>query len=169
MGHYTPPSMDSEFEIPQDEIQNELPAGEGKDHFDLGVVYTEMSLWDAAISEFENARRDPTYRHKATLGLASCYQNTNDLQKALNLLEAERKASSAGADKSELQFQLGEVHELLGNMQEALNCFETIRDHQGPRGTAEDHIRTIQNKLQESGNQGNGDREDSANWNGQNQ
>ena len=142
------PSLDSDFEVPSEAIQDELPAGEGKDHYDLGVVYTEMSLWDAAISEFENARRDPTCRHKSTLGLANCYQNTNDLQRALNLLEAERKASSkAGEDNSELNFQLGEIHELLGNLDEALECFETIRGHQSPRGQADERIKEIQGKM----------------------
>lgn len=142
------PSLDSDFEVPADDIQDELPAGEGKDHYDLGVVYTEMSLWDAAVSEFENARRDPTYRYKATLGLANCYQNMNDLQRALNLLESERKASGeAGVDNTELQFQLGEVHELLGNLDEALECFKNIRGHSSPRGQADEKIRELQNRM----------------------
>ncbi|MBU0691175.1 tetratricopeptide repeat protein [bacterium] len=144
----TAPSLDSDFEVPVEDVQDELPAGEGKDHYDLGVVYTEMSLWDAAISEYENARRDPTYRYKSTLGLANCYQNMNDLQRALNLLEAERKSSAdAGEDNSELHFQLGEVHELLGNLSEALECFKTIRGHSSPRGQADEKIREIQGKM----------------------
>jgi tetratricopeptide (TPR) repeat protein len=168
MDFHAPPSLDSDFELPPVEIQNELPAGEGKDHFDLGMVYTEMSLWDAAISEFENARRDPTYRYRATLGLANCFQNTNDLQKALNLLEAERKASTAhGVDSSELNFQLGEIHELLGNMEEALSCFETIRGHESPRGAADERIRSLQSKLQGSGDQNSEFGGDSGRWNGQ--
>jgi tetratricopeptide (TPR) repeat protein len=168
MDFRTPPSLDSDFEIPSDEIQNELPDGEGKDHYDLGMVYTEMSLWDAAISEFENARRDPTFRHRATLGLANCYQNTNDLQKALNLLEAERKASNGqDADSGELHFQLGEIHELLGNMEEALHCFETIRGHQSPRGAADDRIRILQNRLQNSNDEAENGGSDLNSWNGQ--
>jgi tetratricopeptide (TPR) repeat protein len=168
MDFHAPPSLDSDFEIPPDEIQNELPDGEGKDHYDLGMVYTEMSLWDAAISEFENARRDPTYRHRATVGLASCYQSTNDLQKALNLLEAERKASSGhDADGNEISFQLGEIHELLGNMEEALACFEAIRGHQSPRGAADDRIRILQNKLQSTGDQNSDTGGDSSRWNEQ--
>jgi tetratricopeptide (TPR) repeat protein len=141
-------SPSSDFEDTKFEFANNIPAGEGKDHYDLGIVYTEMKLWDAAIAEFENARRDPSVRHQATLGLAHCYQATNDLQKALDLLENEREGSSAASgDGADIQYQIGVVHELLGNLTEALNCFEEIKGRTTSLGSAESKIQELKSRM----------------------
>jgi len=46
---------------------------------------------------------------------------------------------------------LGEVYELLGQMEDALQCFEQIRDHTTPRGSAADHIEGIRRKMLQEG------------------
>jgi tetratricopeptide (TPR) repeat protein len=135
------------FETPPSGEFADVPAGEGKDHLDLGLVYKEMKLWDAAIAEFEQARRDQSVRMRATLSLVECLQETHDLQGALDLLEAEQDSgTNSPGDQISLALQTGMIHELLGNLDQALVYFEKIRESD-PSGEAELRIAGIRGKL----------------------
>ena len=48
---YEPEAAPSHMEVPSEFAEEDLPAGQGKDHYDLGVVYAEMKLWDAATGK----------------------------------------------------------------------------------------------------------------------
>lgn len=143
-----PPAFADEFETPAVEPEAELTTGEGKDHYDLGMVYREMKLWDAAIAEFEQARRDNSIRTRATLALAECMQENNDLQGALDLLDVERRVG-AGTPQEQVNvnLQLGGVHELLGNLEEALAHFEAVRQVNPAFGDVETRIAELRARL----------------------
>lgn len=115
------------FESVEVFADDDLPLGQGKDHFDLGVVYAEMKLWDAAITEFQTARRDRSMRGKATIELAQCLKNANDPHRALRLLEEESASSESEADaQNALNYHMGVLNELLGNIDAARQCFERV-------------------------------------------
>jgi tetratricopeptide (TPR) repeat protein len=124
-----------------------LAPGEGKDHYDLGNVYREMRLWDAAVAEFEQARRDPTLRVRSTLALSECLQEMSNLQGALDLLESESRTMSASPQEQlSLHFQLGVVNELLGNLDEALKHFEDVHRQNSEHAEAEERIEALRRK-----------------------
>ncbi|MFZ5434094.1 MAG: tetratricopeptide repeat protein [Calditrichota bacterium] len=145
--HHSPAEHTS-YETPQTGSDHtDLPAGEGKDHYDLGIVYKEMKLWDAAVAEFEQARKDNSVRLKATLALAECLHEMHDLQGALDLLERERSDNSGTPeDQLELEYQLGNLHELLGNIDEALTHFETVREQNPGYSEVENKIADLSNR-----------------------
>jgi tetratricopeptide (TPR) repeat protein len=131
--------------------QEDLPAGEGKEHYDLGAVYREMKLWDAAIAEFEQARRDPSCRLRATLAMSECLQESNDLQTALKLLEDERlNDQGAPHERLNLQFQLGVIYQTIGKLDEALDCFEKVRAQNAAYGDADERIAQLKAKLNQA-------------------
>lgn len=132
--HSMEPSFESvaahtEYEIPAEATEEMMPDGQGKDHYDLGVVYAEMKLWDAAITEFQTARRDKSIRGRATLELAQCYKNSNDPHRALKLLEEESALGTYEAGvQDDLCYQMGLIHEIIGNNMEALESYEKVGD-----------------------------------------
>jgi tetratricopeptide (TPR) repeat protein len=131
-----------------DRDQGEIPAGEGKDHYDLGMVYKEMKLWDAAVAEFEQARRDPSLRARATLALAECLQESHDLQGALALLESEQHGGDPSSQETlSVRHQLGIVHQLLGNLDEALQQFEAVNEVNPGYGDVEMRIAELRSRL----------------------
>ncbi|MBK8128640.1 MAG: hypothetical protein IPK53_06725 [bacterium] len=86
-----------------------------------------MKLWDAAITEFQTARRDRSIRSKATIELAQCFKNSNDPHRALRLLEDETAVTAAEADvQDDLNFQMGVLNETLGNAAAAAACYEKV-------------------------------------------
>jgi tetratricopeptide (TPR) repeat protein len=128
----------------------DIPAGEGKDHYDLGMVYKEMKLWDAAIAEFEQARRDSSLRARGTLALAECLQESHDLQGALALLESEQQsADSSPQDTLSMRHRLGIIHELLGNLDDALQHFEAVQNANPGYGDVETRISALRGRLTE--------------------
>jgi tetratricopeptide (TPR) repeat protein len=140
------PDFSSDFEVPAAEKQ--APAGESKDHYDLGTVYKEMKLWDAAITEFEQARQDPALRFRATIAFAECLQETHDLQGALELLESERQLTeSSPHEHINVLMQIGAIHELLGNLDEALAHYQAVREQNAAYGDVEERIAELRGRL----------------------
>jgi tetratricopeptide (TPR) repeat protein len=148
--HSSPPAtpISAHVEMPAAVEPPELPPGEGKDHYDLGMVYKEMTLWDAAIAEFEQARHDRSVRVRATLALTECLQESRDLRGALDLLEAEAQSTDhSSVEHLSVMHQLGILHELLGNLEEAVRCFKLVRDNHPGYGDVEERISTIQSRI----------------------
>jgi tetratricopeptide (TPR) repeat protein len=140
------PDFSAALEVPASEQQ--VPAGESKDHYDLGTVYKEMKLWDAAITEFEQARQDPALRFRATIALAECLQETHDLQGALELLESERQLTEASPHEHiNVLMQIGAIHELLGNLNEALSHYQAVREQNASYGDVEERIAELRGRL----------------------
>ncbi len=124
---YEPHEPEVPMEVPSEFSEEDIPVGQGKDHFDLGVVYAEMKLWDAAITEFQTARRDPSIRSKSTIELAQCYKNANDPHRALRLLEEETATVDEESDvQSDLNYHMGVLNELLGNANVARTCYQKV-------------------------------------------
>lgn len=122
--------------------------GEGRDHFDLGIVYQEMELWDAAIGEFEQARRDKSISARADLALAECVIAKGKPKQALKLLESFEQRENEPAEM-QLRFELikGNAHEALGNHTQALAHFETVYQKQESFGNVEEKIRALKKRM----------------------
>jgi tetratricopeptide (TPR) repeat protein len=129
-----------------------LPEGEGRDHYDLGLVYQEMKLWDAAISEFKQARRDSNFCFKADLATAQCVMAKGNPEKALELLENfEKSEERPPDDRLRLELVKGEVHKMLGNLSQALAHFENVYSQQAMFENVEDKIQSLKKRMAEEG------------------
>ena len=144
----TTTDANAECESPGVNESAEIPAGEGKDHYDLGMVYKEMKLWDAAVVELEQARRDQSLRFRATLALAECLQESHDPQRALELLEAESRNNEVSPqERLNVQHQMAVIHELLGNLDEALHHYEAVGEINPNYGDVEERISALRSRL----------------------
>ena len=59
---------------------------DGKRHYDLGIAYSGMFLWDTAIGEFTMILENPFFGGPAILQLARCYLAQDKFKEAGNLL-----------------------------------------------------------------------------------
>jgi len=55
-------------------------------HYDLGIAYKEMGLFDEAIAEFQKALRGATHRIRAYEALGQCFIDRNDFDTAITVL-----------------------------------------------------------------------------------
>jgi tetratricopeptide (TPR) repeat protein len=106
-----------------------LPSFDGKEHFDMGKVYKEMELWDAAIAELKTSAMDPRWRAKSCIMLADCFRQKGEIVLAISQL---KWALSTGEelkednDKYNLHYELGLMFEAAGSYPEAKEQYQAV-------------------------------------------
>jgi len=55
-------------------------------HYDLGLAYKTMELFDYAIAEFELASQDPLRKFDCYMFLAECFKEKGDSEQSMNIL-----------------------------------------------------------------------------------
>jgi tetratricopeptide (TPR) repeat protein len=108
-------------------VQEQISKSDYATHYDLGIAYREMGLFDDAINEFEIAIGDPTrYVQSVTmigLCLVSLGRGDDAIAKLENALE---QPQMVGQEQLALLYELGKVHEALGHVDVALELFNQV-------------------------------------------
>ena len=67
---------------------SELDTSDARSHYDLGVAFREMGLYDEAINEFRHAAADPVLRMKCLVLQGGCLRDKGDAATAESLLRS---------------------------------------------------------------------------------
>jgi tetratricopeptide (TPR) repeat protein len=95
--------------------------------FELGEHLVDAGHFREAVAELQRARQNPNARLKAMNLLGRCYGELEMLDLAMKQLEeASREILSMDAMKKEILYNLGLVHERLGEREKSLNCMKQI-------------------------------------------
>ena len=96
-------------------------------HYDLGIAYKDMGLFDDAIQEFKTASGDPERAALAKMMIGMCY---NCLERNEDAVEAFKEGLTyKSLDKKHelgLLYELGVTFQMMGKRQNALACFKKI-------------------------------------------
>ena len=128
-----------------------VPGFDGKEHFDMGKVYKEMSLWDAAIAELKTAAMDPSWRARSCVLLSECFHQKGEITLAISQLTW---ALSTGdelketSDKYNLYFELGILLESAGNYSEAREQYQTVHRWNPSYRGVEKKLLELRKKIQ---------------------
>ena len=118
-----------------EEIIDEFKAGvsstiSGEDHeshYDLGMAYMEMGLYDEAVSEFQIASKGSAIELKCLEMIALCYLEKNEPATAAKELKRALELPGHGPDETiSIRYNLGMALERLGNLDKALQYFEEV-------------------------------------------
>jgi tetratricopeptide (TPR) repeat protein len=129
----TPASMDNLVDL--EEIIDEFKAGvsnsiSGEDHeshYDLGMAYMEMGLYDEAIGEFQVASKGAPMELKCLEMIALCYLEKNEPAAAARELARALELPGHGPEETiSLRYHLGMAYERLGNLEKSLQHFEEV-------------------------------------------
>ncbi|HVP14775.1 MAG TPA: tetratricopeptide repeat protein, partial [Terriglobales bacterium] len=100
---------------------------DAQSHYDLGMTYREMGLFDQAVECFRAASRSPDFAERTAEMIGRCLldqgrfeEAVEEFQRALERL-GDRPMVGTG-----LRFQLGLAHEVAGHVSEALAQFERV-------------------------------------------
>ena len=128
-----PASVDNLVDL--EEIIDEFKAGvsssiSGEDHeshYDLGMAYMEMGLYDEAIGEFQIASKGGPMELKCLEMIALCYLEKNEPAAAARELSRALELQGHGPEETiSLRYHLGMALERLGNLEKALEHFEEV-------------------------------------------
>ena len=100
---------------------SELDSSDTESHFNLGIAYKEMGLYDDAIAEFGKAAKDPVRSIDCLTLTGQCHMEAGETDAAMeavkNALTHEGLTDEA---RMTLNFELGMLHQMNGLLLEAL-------------------------------------------------
>jgi tetratricopeptide (TPR) repeat protein len=110
-------------------VSQTLGEGDVETHFDLGIAYREMGLFEDAIGEFRYALGSPSRRVDALQMMGLCAIDLGRGQDAVGHLEqALASPEVPGEREAPLRYELGRAYQVLGDRVRALDAFRRVRE-----------------------------------------
>ncbi|MEJ2524621.1 MAG: hypothetical protein P8Y73_03495, partial [Desulfuromonadales bacterium] len=142
----------------------ELDAADTESHFNLGIAYKEMGLYNDALVEFEKASRDPGRLIDCITLTGQCLIETGDTESAMTTFrQGLSQDDLSDENRMTLNFELGMLYQNNGQPLEALECFQLAAEHDSFYRDVGELIKTLRRELglddsSDDGPQGNRDR-----------
>lgn len=109
-------------------VREQLDEKDYETHYNLGIAYKEMELYDEAIQEFRLAGRDPERALTCANLLGLCFLAKGEPETAIRELRAglEIRGHPRTAYHG-LRYDLGAAYETQGDLERALESFEVLQ------------------------------------------
>ena len=96
-------------------------------HFDLGLAYKEMGLYDDAIKAFDKVISSPHREVQSRMMVGLCHRERGDLGEAVHQFKAGLHASQiTERERQTLLYEIGSTYDALGDVNEAAYYFEMV-------------------------------------------
>ncbi|HGG56528.1 MAG TPA: tetratricopeptide repeat protein, partial [Nannocystis exedens] len=92
--------------------------------FDLGTAYREMGLVDDALAQFRSASKDPAWKAKSLVMMASLHLYRGELPEAIADLEEAVAFAVTDDERSEARYELGVIYQVMGETKKAITALE---------------------------------------------
>jgi tetratricopeptide (TPR) repeat protein len=112
----------------QPTVMLEKPVDEGDvdTHYDLGLAYKEMALYDDAIKAFEQALRAPGREVGCRVMIGMCLREQGNPSEAIHQFKQGLHAEPTERERQSLYYEIGITYEAIGDDAEALYFFEMV-------------------------------------------
>ena len=108
-------------------VSNSISGEDHESHYDLGMAYMEMGLYDEAVGEFQTASKGGPMELKCLEMIALCYLEKNEPTEAARELMRALELPGHGPDETiSIRYNLGVACERLGDLDRALQHFEEV-------------------------------------------
>jgi tetratricopeptide (TPR) repeat protein len=132
-------SLDGLFSAFKKELDQQLDEEDTETHYNLGIAFKEMGLYDDAIAEFQAALPDPLRKVDCITLQGVCCRDKGDFVRAEEILTGGMALKGLAAEQlSPLKYELALLYEATGRHEDALRLFHEIKAVQPDfRDTAE--------------------------------
>ena len=108
-------------------LENPVEDSDADTHFDLGLAYKEMGLYDEAIKAFSKVLTSTRREVQSHMMIGLCHREQGNLSEAINQFKAGLYVDKiTGAEKFGLYYEIGSCYEDLEDPQEALYYYEMV-------------------------------------------
>lgn len=109
-------------------IQEQIDVTDYETHYNLGIAYKDMELYDKALEEFRLAANDGAYRVRCASLLGLCYLAKGQPERAVEELQNGLSATEAGTEERwGVLYDLATAYEALRDAQKALEALLAIQ------------------------------------------
>lgn len=105
---------------------NEMDSSDSQSHFDLGLAFKEMGLYDEAINEFRQASSDTSRRLECLIMQGACLRERGEYDTAANMLNTLLKPGLSREDASAVNYELALTYESAGKTDLATQLLNEI-------------------------------------------
>jgi tetratricopeptide (TPR) repeat protein len=105
---------------------SEMDSSDAQSHFDLGLAFREMGLFDEAISEFRKASSDSSRRMACLIMQGACLRDRGDFGTAISMLNTLLKPGLSLDDSCAVKYELVLTYEAEGKTEEANRLLNEI-------------------------------------------
>jgi tetratricopeptide (TPR) repeat protein len=127
-----------------------LESGDSQSHYDLGLAFREMGLFDEALNEFRQAAEDPGRRVECLIQQGGCLRDKGDVVRAESALQSLLGAPGLSLEEtSAIKYELALTCEACGRASEAARMYGEIE-------AANPAFRDVKTRLQQSGDGSDG-------------
>jgi tetratricopeptide (TPR) repeat protein len=124
----TVPLVDGLIREFQKGVREQLDEKDFETHYNLGIAYKEMELYDEAIQEFQLTARDPARLLECADLVGLCYLAKGQPDQAVRSLSAGLEVEGyPPASYHSLHYDLGIAYEALGDLEKSLDQFELLQ------------------------------------------
>jgi tetratricopeptide (TPR) repeat protein len=107
-------------------LEKPVDEGDADTHYDLGLAYKEMGLYDEAIKAFEKVLRLPGREVQCRVMLGMCLREQGRPTDAITQFKEGLHANASERERLSLYYEIGCTYEALGEAGEALYYFEAV-------------------------------------------
>ncbi len=109
-------------------LEKPVEDSDGDTHFDLGLAYKEMGLFDEAMKAFEKvAQTSPGREVQSRMMIGLCQREQGNLSEAVHHFKAGLHAGSiTERERQTLLYEIGATYEALGDPRESVYYFEMV-------------------------------------------
>jgi len=160
-------SLDADSLVDEDLAQktvSELDSADTESHFNLGIAYKEMGLYDDAIAEFEKASHDPSRAIDCITLTGQCHSEAGATESAMETFKQGLTMDNLNDEsRMALNFELGMLYQMNGQLLEALEVFQLVAEKDSFFRNVSELIKNLRRELglgnsDDDGPQGDRDR-----------
>lgn len=107
-------------------LEKPVDESDADTHYDLGLAYKEMGLYDEAIKAFEKVLRAPGREVQCRVMIGMCHREMNNPNEAIHEFKQGLHASPSERERLSLYYEIGVTYEAMGDYGEALYYYESV-------------------------------------------
>ena len=129
-------------------VREHLDEKDFETHYNLGIAYKEMDLYDEAIQEFRLAAGEPGRALTCANLIGLCHLSKGDAAEAIRELKAGLEISGHPREAyHSLRYDLGVAFEASGDLGPALECYETLQGQNARFRDVRVRAKTLRDRL----------------------
>lgn len=132
-------------------IREQVDAADYETHYNLGIAYKDMELYDKAFEQFRLAAKDATYRVRCASLMGLCYLALGQAERAVEELNQGLSATEGGTEERwSVLYDMATAYEALGDTKNALEALRAIHEEAPKFRDVRVRIRDLRERLEAS-------------------
>jgi pilus assembly protein FimV len=112
-------------------LEKPVDESDADTHYDLGLAYKEMGLYDEAVKAFEKVARAPGREVQCRVMLGMCQREMGNPSEAIHQFKQGLHAGPSDRERLSLYYEIGMTYELIKDLGEALYYYESVLKRDG--------------------------------------